>query len=79
MIRAVLVDSEDESKKTIFLGISAGNVDRLVKGNAIYIKGETINMPGTDILIGYADTQAEMYSMLKDRFGLPEADKIHIE
>jgi hypothetical protein len=79
MIRATLIDQEDPSKRTILLGLTAGNIDRLVKGEPIHCTGESVNIPGTDVLIMYGDTPAEVVAELKKHFELPPADKIHIE
>lgn len=77
MIRAVL--TVEDGSKTILMGLSAGNIDRLTNGSPILLKGKSVNMPEINILIVYGDTQAEVFAMLKQHFELPDGDQFHIE
>jgi branched-subunit amino acid aminotransferase/4-amino-4-deoxychorismate lyase len=79
MIRASIHGQEGKADLAI-LGLTAGSIERLTKGNAILFKGDSVNLPSTDFLIIYGDSPAEVIANMREMgFDLPEGDKVHIE
>lgn len=52
-------------RRVIGLGLEAGNVERLMNGEPIFIKGESLGIP-FDILIDYAATKNAMLERMRE-------------
>lgn len=71
--------SETASGKTLLgFGISAGNVERLKKGEPIYFELDEMGIPGVDVTIFYGETEQAMYRELKAAGAFGPETKINI-
>lgn len=62
MIRYTATDKD--GRRVIGLGLEAGNIERLMDGQPILVKGASISIP-FDIIIDYAPTKAAMIEKLR--------------
>ena len=50
----------------IGLGLEAGNIDRLMAGKPIFIGGETVGLPGLEIIIHYGANHEAMIEEMEN-------------
>lgn len=55
-----------DGRHTVGLGLEAGNIERLVDGRPILVRGETLGLPH-DILIHYGATKLQMIEELREQ------------
>ena len=57
----------DDGRHVIVLGVSRGNVERLMAGKPIHVTGESVGVPEiASILIFFGETEAAMEAELRD-------------
>ena len=58
--------TQPDGRPMLCIGLEAGNVERLKRGEPIKFPGEKLEMPGFDIFIHYGDTKEKMVADIEE-------------
>jgi hypothetical protein len=67
----------DDGKTLLGFGLSRGNIERLVAGQPIRVRGKDIHRPDLEVMIFFGETEADMEQELRNLGAIGENTVIH--